>query len=237
MPVARLRPISRHVAAVDLHGRFQVAAFLVRHGDGLLLVDAGFPGWGYAILTASTSLPAPNQITDLILTHSHADHIGGAPEIVEQTGATVYASAEERPFIEDGRSLAKAARGLGARFVLGLNHLTQQRQAAPVRVDRTLAPGETVRGLEVLAVPGHTPGQIALLHRADGLLLCADALFNVSSHPGLDPIPGMNTDRRQACASLDALIATGVEDLAPSHGPAILGEGQDVLREARARLS
>lgn len=237
MPVARMRPISRHVAAVDLHGRFQVAAFLVRHSDGLLLVDAGFPGWGYAILTAAASLPEPNHITDLVLTHAHADHMGGAPEIVEQTGANVLASAAERPFIEEGRSLATAARGLGARVVLGLNHITQQRQAASVPVDRELAAGDSVHGLEVLSVPGHTPGQIALLHRADGLLLCADALFNVSTEPGLDPIPGMNTDRKQACASLDALIATGVEDLAPSHGPAILGNGQEVLRQARSRLS
>ena len=58
MPVARLRPISRHVAAVDLHGRFQVAVFLVRHDRGLALVDTGFPGWEYAVLTAAESTRA-----------------------------------------------------------------------------------------------------------------------------------------------------------------------------------
>src|SRR5258707_4431173 len=75
MPVARLRPISRHIAAVDLHGRFQVAVFLVRHEGGLLLLDAGFPGWHYAILTAAESLPPPDHITHIVLTHSHVDHI------------------------------------------------------------------------------------------------------------------------------------------------------------------
>ena len=100
MPVARLRPISSHVAAVDLQGRFQVAAFLVRHDQGLLLVDAGFPGWGFAILTAASSLPAPTEVTELILTNAHADHIGGTPEIVEHTGARVLSSAREKPYIE-----------------------------------------------------------------------------------------------------------------------------------------
>jgi glyoxylase-like metal-dependent hydrolase (beta-lactamase superfamily II) len=235
MPVARLRPISPHIAAVDLHGRFQVAAFLVRHEDGLLLVDTGFPGWGYAILTAASSLPEPTRITEIILTHAHADHIGGTPEIVEQTDATVLASAEEKPFIE-GRSLAKVAHGLGSRLTLALNHFTQQRRITGICVDRTLAPGDSIHGLEVLAVPGHTPGQLALIHRAAGLILCADALFNVAEAPGLDPVPGMTTDPTAALASIEALMATGLEDLAPSHGPAILGDAQAKLSGLHQRL-
>lgn len=236
MPVARLRPISSHVAAVDLHGRFQVAVFLVRHSEGLLLVDAGFPGWGYAILTAAASLPAPTEISEIFLTHAHADHIGGAPQIVEGTGAEVVCSEAEKPFIE-GRSLALAARGLGARLTLTLNHWTQQRRVDRIQVGRTVTAGERIRGLEVLAVPGHTPGQVALLHHEDGLVLCADALFNVGHAPGLDPVPGMTADRPAARASIEALLATGMEDFAPSHGPAILGDGRQRLRRLLGELA
>lgn len=235
MPVARLRPISSHVAAVDLQGRFQVAAFLVRHDQGLLLVDAGFPGWGFAILTAASSLPAPTEVTELILTNAHADHIGGTPEIVEHTGARVLSSAREKPYIE-GASLARGARGWFPKVALTLNHMNRKREVPPITVDGTLEPGETLRGLEVVAIPGHTPGQIALWHRADGLLLTSDAFFNVSESPSLDPVPGMTADTQAARESLAVLQATGVEDLAPTHGPAILGDGQAALQALRAQL-
>lgn len=229
MPVARLRPISRHIAAVDLHGRFQVAVFLVRHEYGLLLVDAGFPGWHYAILTAAESLPQPNRITHVVLTHSHSDHVGGAAFIAKHSGAEVLASAVETPFIE-GRSLARAATGLFSRLILAINYWTQGRRVEQIRVTRTLTDGDRICGLRVIDVPGHTPGQIALLHEADHVLLCADALFNVQGRIGHDPIPGMTLNRTSAEASLERIAALGCVDVAPSHGPAILGDAPQRIR-------
>jgi len=234
MPVARLRPISRHIAAIDLHGRFQVAAFLVRHDGGLLLVDAGFPGWHYAILTAAESLPQPNRITHIVLTHAHVDHIGGAAFLARHCGAQVLASAVEKPFIE-GRSLAHAACGILPRLVLSLNHWTQARRVEPVRVDRTVDAEDVICGLRVVEVPGHTPGQIALWHEADAVLLCADALFNVNGSIGFDPVPGMTSNRSGAAASLARLAELGCRDFAPSHGPAILGDAPDRIRRFLGR--
>ena len=229
MPVARLRPISRHIAAIDLHGQFQVAVFLVRHEAGLVLIDAGFPGWHYAILTAAESLPKPNDITHILLTHAHADHIGGAAFLARHCGAEVLASAVEKPFIE-GRSLARAAHGILPRVVLALNHWTQARHVEPVRVDRTIADGDVLFGLRVVDVPGHTPGQIALWHEADAGLLCAGALFNVDGALGYDPVPGMTSNRAGAAASLARLAALGCKDVAPSHGPAILGDAPERIQ-------
>ncbi len=223
MPVARLRPLSRHVAALDLHGRFQVATFLVRHRHGLALVDAGFPGWEHAILTAARSLPPPNEITHVVLTHSHGDHVGAVAGVLAHMPAEVLCSERERPFVE-GASLARSARGLGRRVALTLHARLAGRGVAPVRVTRTLAEGELVCGMRVVAVPGHTPGQIALVHEADRLVLCGDALFHVRGRIGYDPIPGMTMDREAADASLESIARLGIEDVAPSHGPAILGD-------------
>ena len=229
MPVARLRPISPHIAAVDLHGRFQVAAFLVRHRDGLALVDAGFPGWQYAILTAARSLPEPNHITHIILTHAHADHIGGASEIAALTGAPILSSEAERPFIE-GRSLVGSARGVLSAIVLLLNEWFVRRRIPQTRVCGTLADGDRLCGLRVVSVPGHSPGQIALAHDDDGVLLCADAFFNVDGRAGHDPVPGMTWDERVARASLARIADLGFRDLVPSHGPAVLGDGPAHIR-------
>lgn len=237
MPVARLRPISRHVAAVDLHGRFQVAVFLVRHAQGLALVDAGFPGWHYAILTAAGSLPRPNHITHMILTHAHFDHVGGAAFIAEHAGCEVLGSSAEKPFLE-GRSLAGAATSLLSRAVLAINAWTMGRRVSPVRLTGTLDEGDVVCGMRVVFAPGHTPGQIALLHEEDGVLLCADGLFNVRGEIGHDPIPGITLDRARAEASMAKLAELGCPDVAPSHGPAILGDAPERIRhflERRAR--
>lgn len=226
MPVAKLRPISSRVAAVDLHGRFQVAVFLVRHEHGLLAVDAGFPGWAYAILTAAQSLPEPNRITHVILTHAHSDHIGGAAVLAREMGAEILCSEAERPYIEGKTSLASAACGFGSRLALGLNHFFHQRQVESFEVAGTLAEDDRIGGLRVVGMPGHTPGQIALLHERDGLVLCADALFNVQGQVGHDPAPGITADRDTAEDSMRRLADLGFDDVAPSHGPAILGDAR-----------
>ena len=58
--------------------------------------------------------------------------------------------------------------------------------------DRYLNPGETLyfgrSALEILHVPGHSPGSIALYSRDDNLLICGDVLFNGSI--GRTDLPG-----------------------------------------------
>ncbi len=226
MPVARLRPISARVAAVDLHGRFQVAVFLVRHEHGLLAVDAGFPGWGYAVLTAAQSLPEPNRITHVLLTHAHSDHVGGAAVLAQEAGAEIFCSDSERAYIEGRRSLAHAACGLGSRLALSLNHFLKQRQVPPFPIGGTVTEGDRIAGLRVVGMPGHTPGQIALVHEQDRLVLCADALFNVQGKVGHDPAPGITADVATAEDSMRRLADIGFDDVAPSHGPALIGDAR-----------
>lgn len=235
MPVAKLRPISSHVAAVDLHAQFQVAVFLVRHEHGLFAVDAGFPGWAYAVLTAAQSLPEPNRITHVLLTHAHSDHIGGASILADEGGAEVLCSTLERPYIEDRKSLASGACGLGAKLSLTLNHWTQQRKVPPIKISGTYDEGDKIGDLSVVSLPGHTPGQVALVHEADRLVLCADALFNVQGQIGYDPTPGVTADRSAAEASMRRLLDLGIDDVAPSHGPALIGDARDRIRSFLAK--
>ncbi|MBD9678780.1 hydroxyacylglutathione hydrolase [Pseudomonas sp. PDM18] len=94
------------------------------------------------------------KLTDIIITHHHADHVGGVARLKAETGARVLGPAGEKI---PGRDVALEG---GDRVeVLGL-------------------------GFEVIHVPGHTLGHIAYFHATDShgdeqqpLLFCGDTLF------------------------------------------------------------
>ena len=96
------------------------------------------------------------------------------------------------------------------------------------RPDRTFQAGERVGSLEVIAAPGHTPGQIALLDTHDRTLLCADAFSTLggvatSAKPNPRfPLPGMATwHRPTALATARELRTLEPGRLAPGHGPVV----------------
>jgi glyoxylase-like metal-dependent hydrolase (beta-lactamase superfamily II) len=229
MPLARIRKVSPRITAIDMNGPFQVAVFLVQHERGLALVDAGFPGWHYAVLAAIETFPWPNRITHVILTHAHADHVGSASEIARAAGAEIVASALEKPFIE-GAPLARAATDLVPRVVLRVNHWLGRRRVPETRVGHVVDEGDVVCGLRVIAAPGHTPGQVALVHDEDRVVLCADTLFNFRDQIGHDPVPGMTIDARRAESSMARIAELGIDHIVPSHGPALVGDAPARIR-------
>jgi hydroxyacylglutathione hydrolase len=92
------------------------------------------------------------DVTQVVNTHEHGDHIGGNDQVVAATGAKVLAPAN--------------AAGRIPKFDAEL------KEGDHVKVGRT---GE----LEVLFTPGHTPIHISLLGRTDRPhLFCGDTLFN-----------------------------------------------------------
>ena len=71
-------------------------------GDGrITAVDAGLPGSATAILDYLEEIGlAPQAIRRVIITHHHLDHVGGLPELLERSGAEVWAHRDDAPVIE-----------------------------------------------------------------------------------------------------------------------------------------
>jgi glyoxylase-like metal-dependent hydrolase (beta-lactamase superfamily II) len=134
-----------------------LGGFLVRTGERIVLVDAGagrisndFYHGGQLLESLAALGVAPDDVTDVIFTHLHFDHVGWAT----QKGAVVFPRATFRCHTQDWDH-----------FVAGPNpEAGSVRKLSPLAFgeDTTVAPGITVRH-----APGHTPGS-AVIVVADG---------------------------------------------------------------------
>jgi glyoxylase-like metal-dependent hydrolase (beta-lactamase superfamily II) len=79
-------------------------AYLWQWEDGLTVIDTGVTGSAPAILEAIGALGRrPADVQEIVLTHFHHDHCGGAVQLVQATGATVVAHQADAPVIRGER--------------------------------------------------------------------------------------------------------------------------------------
>ena len=129
-----------------------VNSYLVVRGEEAALIDTGFPGSAPRVEQALASVGlAWNNLRHVILTHYHGDHMGGAPEI-----------------------LARAPR---AEMLIGAADVKLANFAAV----RPVYDADEVFGLQIIAVPGHSPGHINLVEPTSRSLFTGDSIFNLSA--------------------------------------------------------
>lgn len=211
-------------------------AYLIVDEAGLALVDSGLPGSGKKILALIGALGRrPEEITRIILTHQHPDHVGGAADLVTASGAEVWAHPLDTPAIE-GTGKRDGPKGpLGLVFNMAIFP-----RLRPVKVTHSLNDGETLPvlesegGLRVVATPGHTLGHVSLYLASRQLLFAGDALRH--SGEKVVPSPAMfNRDQAQALRSFVDLTRLEIEASLPGHGAPILqGAGARLAHTAEA---
>ena len=78
---------------------FDVRCYLLPHATGVLLIDTGLPGTVESIGEGLERLGANwGDVTDIVLTHKHFDHVAGLAEVVGRVGApAVWAGTEAWP--------------------------------------------------------------------------------------------------------------------------------------------
>jgi len=168
-----------------------------------VIVDASFEA--EAIVARARALDL--KVAAVVLTHGHLDHIWGADQVREATGARVLIH-EGDAWLYDHLGDQSAMFGFGER-----------RLAAP---DGFVKDGDVVRfgpnELRVLHTPGHTPGSICLAGKVGGreAVFTGDTLFQGSI--GRTDLWG--GDLQQEVASIRAkLFAMAEETVAlPGHG-------------------
>lgn len=218
--------------------RLYATAFLLRHPErGWVLVDTGYStrvarlgglsGFLYRFIVGATISNRRGvrgvlqeigverrEISDIILTHLHPDHIGGLRDFPE-TRILLHRS---------GIVLAKERRKLRNAFFPELLPRDFFQRAKPIS-DDVFGDGSLLS----VELPGHAVGQIGLLFSCNGrkTLLAADACWLSRSYlEGMDApmITGLIHDSREYRHSLNKLCrmrreADGKLDILPSHCP------------------
>lgn len=110
------------------------------------------------------------KVIHVLLTHLHLDHACSARWLADQTGADVCASAQD------------AQLGLEMPEQVAMFHLNFESE--PLTIDRDLIDGDTIplgdEIIQVMHVPGHSPGGLAFYLSQSGLLISGDTIFNGS---------------------------------------------------------
>lgn len=110
------------------------------------------------------------NVKHVLLTHLHVDHITSARWLADKTGADVCGSALDNQ--------------LGQELPEQVAHFRVNIEVDPLTVDRNLADGDTIQLgeelIQVLHVPGHSPGGLAFYLPNSGLLISGDTIFNGS---------------------------------------------------------
>jgi glyoxylase-like metal-dependent hydrolase (beta-lactamase superfamily II) len=168
--------------------------YLLAMDDGpATLIDAGVGNPDHLAAVASALAASRSGLADVLVTHGHADHAGGARAI--------------------------GAAHPGARF---LKHPWPGQDAQYGVAWRPLFDGDEVRAggesLRVLHTPGHSPDHLAFWHEATGTIFTGDLVVAGSSVMIHTSKGGRLADYM---ASLERLVALAPRVLLPAHGPRV----------------
>ena len=144
-------------------------------------------------------------LKQIIVTHAHIDHIGGAAQLKRITGAPVLFHQADLPILD---MLEMQAGWLGIP--------TPEKVVLDQSANDGLATGIPGLEAEVIHTPGHTPGSICLLFPKQELLLAGDTLF--AGSVGRTDLPGGDTSTLLHSIHTRVLLLPERTLVVPGHG-------------------
>lgn len=136
------------IANIYYVGSKELSSFLITSEAGHVLLDGGLPQNAPQIVRNIKTLGFDIKDVKILLnSHAHYDHSGGLAALKAQSGATVIASAADKPWLENGLYPGSA---------------DKRYSAPPVMVDRTITDQEKITlgsiTMKANLTPGHSPG-------------------------------------------------------------------------------
>jgi hydroxyacylglutathione hydrolase len=146
------------------------------------------------------------QVKQIVITHAHIDHVGGAMKLRAATGAPILLNQNDYALL---KMLDAQAAWIGVP------------SPGKVEIDHSVTAGEIVTAgshkATILHTPGHTEGSICLYFAADNKLIAGDTLFAGSI--GRTDLPGGSMQKILHSLHHTVLALPDETVVVPGHGP------------------
>jgi len=219
--------------------------YVIEAPDGLTLIDTSIPG----------SLPQIEQdllrsghqlgsIKRILLTHAHWDHYGSLAALKDATNAKVYVHhryesavirGEKQPLHPPYSQLHGFDRIVSTAWVQ-----PKLRHKVAVQVDYELKEGdrldEVLPGLEVVDVPGHSPGQCGFWQAERGLFFGGDVMMRSPAGRLMLPMVAATPDLGEAKRSIHKVAEMNVATLCLGHGVPCIGKAAPMIHAFANKL-
>lgn len=191
-------------------------------GERPIIVDTGMPGHEEKIFKAMDENGIkPADISLILITHGHNDHIGSAYALKQKTGAPVAIHRADSVSLKTGigpRLAPIGLKGVIMRCLMGIMKASAIKGVdADILIENEMDLGKYGIAGKVIPTPGHTAGGLSLFLNG-GCLLVGDLIFGGIIRQKAPGFPYLGDDKKEILRSIQKVMQLGPKIVYAGHG-------------------